>query len=58
MKMGVLKYTESENNEADMMTKNVVCVLQIRHGKRNGAIFCYVYWDDVIIKDWRDGVKI
>jgi len=27
----IVKYTESENNEADMMTKNVVCILLIRH---------------------------
>jgi len=55
----IVKYTQSENNEADMMTKNVVCILLIRHRNhvRNGAMFCYVFWNDVIIKDWREDVK-
>jgi len=55
-----VKYTESENIEADMMTKNVVSILLIRHRNhvRNGAMVCYKNWDDVIINAWREDVKI
>ena len=56
----VVKYTESENNEADMMTKNVVLSLLEKHRYhvRNGVMFCFVNWNEVIIKDWREDVKI
>ena len=55
----IVKYTKSEDNEADIMTKNVVYILLLKHRNhvRNGMMFCYVYWDAIITKDWREDVK-
>jgi len=56
----VVKYTESEDNEADIMTKNVVVLLLNKHRKnvRNGSMFCYKKWDEMIVEDWREDVKV
>jgi len=56
----VVKYTESEDNEADMMTKNVVLLLLSKHREnvRNGSMFCYQKWDEIIAEDWREDVKV
>jgi len=56
----MVKYTESEDNEADMMTKNVAMMLLVKHREnvRNGSMFCYKKWDEIIAKDWREDVKI
>ena len=48
----VVKYTKSDDNEADMMTKNVTFILLMKHRNhvRNGMMFCYENWS-IIIKD-------
>ncbi len=55
----IVKYTKLEDNEADIMTKNVVFILLLKHRNhvRNGVMFCYVNWDAIITKDWREDVK-
>jgi len=55
----IVKYTESEDNEADIMTKNVVVLLLKKHTEnvRNGTMFCYENWNAIIAKDWREDVK-
>ena len=56
----IVKYTESEDNEADIMTKNVVVLLLKKHTEnvRNGTMFCYEKWDEIIAEDWREDVKV
>ncbi len=57
----IVKYTQSENNEANMMTNNVVCISLIWHRNhaRNGAMFCYDNWDNGCHHQrWREDVKI
>jgi len=55
----IVKYTESEDNEADIMTKNVVVLLLKKHTEnvRNGTMFCYQNWNAIIAEDWREDVK-
>ena len=55
----IVKYVESENNEADMMTKNLAFALLMKHcgNVQNGMMFCYIYWDQIVAEDWREDVK-
>jgi len=41
----MVKYTESEDNEADMMTKNVAMLLLVKHREnlRNGSMFVKIF---------------
>ena len=56
----IVKYTKLDDNDADIMTKNVTFILLLKHRNhvRNGMMFCYVNWDAIITKDWKEDVKL
>ena len=56
----IVKYVESGSNEADMMTKNLAFALLVKHcaNVRDAIMFCFVNWNQIVAKDWREDVKI
>ena len=44
-------FTKSENNESDILTKNVIEALHVKHGISicEGRLFVYENWEEVIL---------